>query len=258
MGQVKELMVMRIGRHLPKRIKTPLWEIYFKYNIDRKLLKDLMEFCNTRYNFNLTYDEAIYMVKLGGRLVANLWNQLNPQTEEEIKKFYKINPYYVFEFISWHASIEQRNFRKKIVEYSFGDVLDYGGGIGDLSLKIAEKGLNVTYGDIGKRNIEFAEWVFKKRGFNIKVLDLDKDLDLLEEYDTIICIDVIEHVTDQEVVLNRLARHLRRNGRLIITKLNWVDDDPMHLKMEFDAEKLLNSLGVFKSEEYDWLWVKKS
>ena len=133
-----------------------------------------------------------------------------------------------------------------------------GGGIGDLSLKIAEKGLDITYADIGKRNIEFAEWVFKKRGFNIKVLDLDKDLDLLEEYDTIICIDVIEHVPDQEVVLNRLARHLRGNGRLIITKLNWIDDDPMHLKMNFDAEKLLNSLGVFKSEEYDWLWVKES
>ena len=130
MEQVKESLIKKIEKHLPKKIKEPLNQLYGKWSfkIDKRLVKDLMEFHRIKYNFNLNYREAIYMVKLGGRLVADLWSQLNPQTEEEIKSFYRINPWYVFEFVNWHASMGQRKFRKKVVEYSFGDVLDYGGG----------------------------------------------------------------------------------------------------------------------------------
>jgi len=80
-----------------------------------------------------------------------------------------------------------------------------------------------------------------------------------KQYDTIICIDTIEHIPNPRDVLEDIAMHLKNNGRLIITALNCpgeTENNPMHLKMGFDAEKLLNSFGVFKSEEKDWLWIK--
>ena len=107
------------------------------------------------------------------------------------------------------------------------------GGIGDLCIKLAEKELDVTYGDVRTKNMEFAKRLFEKRGYKIKVLDIVNEFDHLEDYDTILCIDVIEHIPHPEVVLERMTKHLRNNGRLIITEL-----------------------GLSKGH-HDWLWIKK-
>lgn len=119
-----------------------------------------------------------------------------------------------------------------------GDILDYGRGVGDLSVKLAEKGLNVTYAEINGKNMEFAKRLFKKRRKdNITVLDVKKKIK--KEYDTIVCIDVIEHIPYPEDVLEKIARHLKNNGRLIIAALECSgpkDDAPMHLRIDFDAE----------------------
>ena len=72
---------------------------------------------------------------------------------------------------------------------------------------------------------------------------------------------MIEHIPRPEAVLEKMTRHLKNNGRLIITGLECSgpkDDAPMHLKINFDAEKLLNSFGLFKSDTYDWLWINNS
>ena len=77
-------------------------------------------------------------------------------------------------------------------------------------------------------------------------------------FDTIICIDTIEHVPSPDVVLGDIASHLRGGGKLIISALDCpgeTEHNPMHLKMEFDAEELLNSLGIFKTD-VEWLWVR--
>lgn len=255
-------IIKYVGKRLPIFVKEPLIQIYQKWNskiiLDKELIRDLMDI------YNLSYDETKCMLKLGRRLFCDFWDRLNPKNDEEIVSFYKMpHPYNVFSLAYWHMSRGQRRFRKQIVKHCFGDVLDYGGGIGDLSIKIAEKGLTVTYAEVNGKNMEFAKWLFKKRGKNnITVLDIEKDQEKIwaKEYNTIVCIDVIEHIPHPEVVLKRMAKHLKDDGRLIITGLNCpgpTKDAPLHLKMNFDAEKLLNSFGVFKSEEYDWLGIKK-
>lgn len=249
-----------IRKYFPAFVKKPIIQLQQKWNSkimwDKQLIKNLMEY------YSLSYDETKCMLKLGRRLFCDFWKELSPQNDEAIISFYKIPlPYNVFSLVYWHMTRGQIKFRKEIVKHSFGDVLDYGGGIGDLSVKLAEKGLSVTYAEINGKNMEFAKWLFKKRGKdNITVLDVEKDQERIwaKEYDTIVCIDVIEHIPYPEDVLKKMARHLKNNGRLIITALECSgpkDDAPMHLKIEFDAEKLLNSFGVFKSDRHDWLWI---
>jgi len=261
-------LVLKIGKHLPKRIKRLITLLYQKWStkiiVDKEMIEDLIDFYNMKLGYTeykLSYDEAISLCKVAWRLNADFWNILNPKTEEEIKEFYKIIPYYPFELAYWHMWIGQRRFRKEVVRQSFGEVLDYGGGIGDLCIELAKKGLNVTYGDVQGINWEFAKYLFKKRGYNIAMIDLGEGkLPKEKKYDTIICIDTIEHIPNPEVVLKDIAAHLKSGGRLIITALNCIgkkEDNPMHLKMNFDAEELLNSFGVFKSETYEWLWAKK-
>jgi SAM-dependent methyltransferase len=269
---IKKMSIKRkVYNCLPKQIKEWLKRLYNRYNskviLDKKLIKDLVEYSNQNYAwFHLNFDEVVWLGRLGNKLNENLWNILNPTTEEEIKNFYRVVPYYIFRLPYWHMERGQRKFRENVVEYSFGDVLDYGGGPGDLSIKLAEKGLNVTYADIQGINPDFARWLFERRGYKneIEVLDVEKDEKKIwmKEYDTIVCIDVIEHIPHPESILEKMAKHLRKDGRLIITQLKSqgpVEDAPMHFEINFnETEKLLDSLGVFKSEIYDWLWIKES
>ena len=254
-------VIKQVGKHLPIFIKNTLINLYQKWNSkiiwDKELIRDLMEY------YNLSYDETKCMLKLARRLFCDFWDKLNPKNDEEITSFYKIPlPYNVFSLAYWHMSRGQIEFRKQIVKHCFGNVLDYGGGIGDLSMNIAEKCLNVTYADVNGKNMKFAKWLIKKRGYEIEVFDIEKDQGKIwaKGYDTTVCIDVIEHIQHPEVVLEKMAKHLKNNGRLIITNLNCAgetEDAPMHLKIDFDAEKLLNQFGLVKSKEYDWLWTKK-
>ena len=143
-----------------------------------------------------------------------------------------------------------------LTTFLHGDVLDCGGWIGDLSVKLAEKGLNVTYGDASGATFEFAKWLFQRRGCNIEVIDLAEE-GLSKRYDAIICIDVIEHIPRLEAILERIAGSLNKEDKLIITCLHgWEHESyPMHLEMGFDAEELLNSCGLLKIDK-EWLWMK--
>lgn len=72
---------------------------------------------------------------------------------------------------------------------------------------------------------------------------------------------MIEHILHPEIILEKMANCLKVNGRLIITQLDSigpVEDAPMHLEVNLhQCEKLLNSLGVFRSETHTWLWEKQ-
>lgn len=254
-GQMKTQIDFLWGR-IPNFIRRFLSELYERYNsmvlLDTELINDLMEF------FDLSYSETVWMLKSGKQNQLLFFNTFNPKTEEEILRYYELVPYEVFTLAYWHMSRYERRLRKEIIRCCSGDVLDYGGGIGDLSVKLAQKGLKCTYGDVKGKNMEFAKWLFKKRNLDVRVVDLVKDYGLLEKYDTIICLDVIEHVVNPEVVLRRLVDNLKVGGKLIITNLRCPGPTkrlPTHFRIDFDAEKLLNSLGLFKADR-EWLWIK--
>lgn len=258
-------MIKKLILKLPRPIKESLKSLYLKWNLktiwDDELLENLVEFYNKymKYeDFRLNKKEAKCLCRVAMRINADLWRILNPKTEEEVEKFYEITPYYPFELAYWHMQRYQRKFRKEIVNLSFGEVLEYGAGIGDLCIELAKRGLNVTYVDVQSMNMEFAKFIFKKKGYKICILDAEKDWDKIWEkyYDTIICLDVIEHLTKPKEVLEQMAKHLRKGGKLIITGLNYdsTESHPMHFRLSFDVEKLLTSYSLRK--EKDFLWVK--
>ena len=246
-------VILRIKDRLPKFTKRWLSGLYDRWAIDKKILKDLMEY------YDMSKEEVMCMLKLGRRLNMELWNILSPKTEKEILKFYEHTPFYVFDLIYWHTRISQKMFRKEVIKIAKGDILDYGAGVGDLCLELAKKGHRVTYADIYGKTFEFAKWLFERRGVKIRMIDLSRqDIEKDEKYNTIIYIDVIKHVLDQKSLLKKLVKHLRPGGFLIITHLKSdeiPEDYPMHFKIEFDAEDYLFSLGLVKKKE--WLWIKK-
>jgi len=267
---INGLMKRDRWRNLPSWIKSPVLFIVEKYThdfvVDKELLKYLVEFYNCDQDYtNLPLgikgrQDGIIMLKISFRFVNDFWKLLNPSNDAEILEFYKTVPWYIFDIARTHMLRGDRRFKKRVVNECKGSILDFGGGIGDLSAKLAEKGHNVTYLDVESKNMEFAKWYFEKKGLNIKTLVVEKELELPDCYDTIICIEVIEHLTNPKEALLMMVSHLKKGGKLIITKLDCkgsTESNPMHFKVDFNAEQFLNSLGVFKSECYPWLWIKR-
>lgn len=249
-------------KKLPAPIVRMFRSAYTKWcstvRIDPRLTRDLGEY------FGVTYEQAVCLLKVGTRLNREVWKILSPKSNDEITQFYRINPFYIFSLAYWHMSRAQNQFRREIMRLSRSDVLDFGGGIGDLTLALAKAGQVVVYADIGGKTFDFARWLLARHGWpEIPMLDVIKDWESIwaRKYSTIICIDVIEHIPTPKEVLERMAASLTENGRLIITGLQCSEpheEHPMHLPITFDPDTLLKSLGFHQSEKRDWLWIKGS
>lgn len=254
-------IVGRGARFLPRSIRTVLRPLYRRLRdiweppvvLDTQLIRETMEY------FDLTYDEVLCMFKLRTKLNEILWTILDPKTDDEVRRFYEVTPFYACGSAYWHMERYQRKFRDELTKMVCGDVVDYGGGIGDISIKLAKKGVRVTYADVHGKTFDFAKWLFKKRGLDIPMIDLSEE-SLSKQYDAIVCIDVIEHVPMPEVALRTMGEHLKENGKLIITypdaQHSSNQSRPMHKAMQCNVEELLNSLGLFNTGR-KWLWVKK-
>lgn len=109
----------------------------------------------------------------------------------------------------------KRYYRAAIGAYLRDDVLEVGAGIGTNS---------ALFSDYVRRN-----WVClepdpvlaaqlpqePREGFR-SVIGTTEDLAASDLFDTILYIDVLEHIEDDRAELNRAARHLRRSGVIVV------------------------------------------
>jgi hypothetical protein len=61
-------------------------------------------------------------------------------------------------------------------------------------------------------------------------------------------------------LLEEIAELVRPGGKLIITQLGGMEDTevhPMHQKISFNAEQVLNSRGFFRADR-EWLWIRSA
>jgi 2-polyprenyl-6-hydroxyphenyl methylase / 3-demethylubiquinone-9 3-methyltransferase len=100
-------------------------------------------------------------------------------------------------------------------------VLDFGGGIGILSIALAKRGHFVTLVEGSKASIETAKYYAKKSQVNIDTVHIEDDATLLEEdFDIIIMKDVIEHINNDSGLLSKLSKYLRVGGTLLMSTQN--------------------------------------
>jgi 2-polyprenyl-3-methyl-5-hydroxy-6-metoxy-1,4-benzoquinol methylase len=89
--------------------------------------------------------------------------------------------------------------------------LDFGSGVGTHAIALLEGGNEVTILDVQGPLMDFALKRIAERGFVVRAL-LHEDALALDEYDVIICSDVLEHVFDPIADLTRMSDALRKGG----------------------------------------------
>jgi hypothetical protein len=131
---------------------------------------------------------------------------------------------HLLELGSWHLSSAAyiADTLRLQERFAHGQVLDFGGGIG--SHAMAAAGLprveKVWYVDLNPENRAFVSWRAERLGLDHR-LNCCRDLESSElplRFDTIVCLDVLEHLSNPSAQLETFADRLALDG---ISLLNW-------------------------------------
>jgi SAM-dependent methyltransferase len=108
-----------------------------------------------------------------------------------------------------------------------GKVLDYGAGIGELSLFLAQNDIDVTYFEVNNECESFANYLFDKYDVSSKIQH-----EINQNYDTIFALNVIDHLDEPIDTLSYFYELLNKKGRLIISLSYDTEVNPVHISDE--------------------------
>jgi len=110
---------------------------------------------------------------------------------------------------------------KSVSSACTGEVLEIGSGIGNISDYLCNSGLPITLSD---SRIEYCDILKERFSNSIRVLQIDistekfehKYSTLIGTFDTVILLNVLEHIENESLTLINCKRLLTREGRLVI------------------------------------------
>lgn len=169
-----------------------------------------------------------------GMSVRNAWNERNPNTPEEIERFYQTTESYIYDLVvegnrpvrrAWREAILAAIRQLKPAPASV-HLLDYGGGAGTDALYFARHGLSVDYYDLPGVTSAFAQARFRDAGQAIRTRHTVEG-----PYDVIVSLEVLEHLVDPLFHVQRMVQNLKPGGLLLFSEaFDLVGEDyPSHL-----------------------------
>ena len=226
----------------------------------KKLKKNnfiLKEFLNNAFNLKSHLMEylSIKECDLDGFLSnakMNLANSHPGDVLNDVSDFYTeiVGDRHVADLAAWHITSKDyiADTLKLQQRFSRDLVLDFGGGIGTHALAnaMSSKVEHVFFVDINKTNRNFVEFRAKKLGVEKKLTFCEtiKDTKIIK-FDTIICLDVLEHLADPASQIKNFRGIMDSNS---IALLNWYfykgdkNEYPFHIDDSQIVEKFFESL----------------
>ena len=147
-------------------------------------------------------------------------------------------------------SFAQKMYQEHVARYAFAsqlvegrDVLDVACGVGYGSQWLAKAGAKSVLGiDIAADAIDHAKKNYFHPSISFKTQDATK-MGFAGEFDVVTCFEFIEHIDQQEKVLDAIKRALRPEGVLIISTPRPLDDKRTHFHVhELEFEELRRML----------------
>ena len=100
-------------------------------------------------------------------------------------------------------------------------ILDIGSGGGLLCEPLYRLGADVTGIDAANKNIEVAKLHAKEMDLNIKYIHSSPEkINLKNQFDVILCMEVVEHVSNVELFIEKCSRLIKKNGIIFISTIN--------------------------------------
>lgn len=191
-----------------------------------------------------TRDEALELLETATGILARNWNDNPPLGPAAVARWYEENSeYYLYDLAQFHLAYKHIAFMCDVVALSNGRVLDYGAGIGDLALELSRRGHDAVYLDVEGRTKAFARWRAERDWLPATFVSDLSDVD--GEFDTIISLDVFEHLADPLPVVDALVDRLAPRGRMIVTAyFGPTKAHPMHFDHDLNLAEHLSNRGL--------------
>lgn len=217
MAKEKRTLFQRLKKNLHRAVSRPFTPRHTREETFREAeIVDLQEFTGLPRETVLEY-----LRHDPGRRISNEHAWVRPRNDREYAWFYRGSRVYMFDaYEPWHRAIEHAAPGKRI--------LDFGGGGGRNSIGMARKGAKVFYVDLGVMNATFVAFRARKHKLDITIVDPMVDdgqgawrIDTAEaarrvgSFDLIVADNVLEHVVDYHLVVEKLGQALAPGGRLL-------------------------------------------
>ncbi len=232
-------------------------------------LKELAEYLGKPCNdFKKELEKA--SGKFGGfgkyvKVTEDEWNSMKIDEDDinEVMGFYAQTENYMPELTIIASTEDKQKLCRFVIGYLLKEnvkkIVDYGCGVGQISIIGALNGLDMTSVDIEGKTFEFTKWKFKKYGVNVKTIEIKNDKPLKEKYDAITCFEVLQHVPDVEKKLERFYESLNEKGLLLITR-RFIGNYSLALKKNEKYEEIFEDVVKskgFKLIEKVHMWGNK-
>ena len=182
----------------------------------------------------------------------NLANSHPGDSLKNVSDFYTeiVGDMHVADLAAWHITSKTyiSDTLKLQQRFSRDLVLDFGGGIGTHALAnaMSSKVEHVFFVDINKTNRNFVEYRAKELGVEKKITFCKtiKDTQILK-FDTIVCLDVLEHLADPAAQINTFSEIMDINSMALF---NWYffkgekNEYPFHIDDNRVVEKFFKTL----------------
>ena len=221
---------------------------------------EIREFLDTGFDLKIHLAEflKISLVQLEKKLPSGIDDlaALHPGALnfDDASDFYEnqVGSAHLIDLAAWH--LNSSNYIADTLRlqamYAKGQVLDFGGGIGTHALAAA--GLSnvehVTFVDLNPKNREFVLARAAALGITNSI-SVQRDLDNINDikFDTLICLDVLEHLPNPSGQLVEFAHRLSPDG---IALMNWYffkgtnNEYPFHFDDPDMIEKFFSTLQL--------------
>lgn len=236
-------------------------------NYDRLVIRDTFETIKNKdpelYKDILAYTRIPedVVAKLLNREIQSFTQEYNERIVKEDHWFYMSSIGYFWGNLS-HIDIDL--YIDLISKYitDGGAVLEFGGGVGNISYALAKKGYRAEYMELSTIQKDFLRFRAVVHDLDIRIIDVWQNLDR-NHYDAILALDVFEHVANaDEILKEELVPALKIGGILIDCSVFTVSfKDPMHYGKKYETKlmhafEISNMELIVEKEDYR-IWKKR-
>ena len=181
----------------------------------------------------------------------------------DLVEFYDSTDAFLYETLCWNRSPTKQEMCRwtarllSRISKVPSRILVFGDGLGFDSLFLAEEGHHVDFHEVSKMGVEFARHLFDDSGVDVRILPHPPDS--TEQYDVIVCLDVLEHVPDPAGSVRYLAECLKPGGLMIVHAPFWflAPEVSTHLrssrKFSGDLKHLFTPFNL-RPIAAEWFW----
>ncbi len=135
-------------------------------------------------------------------------------------EFYRTTKSYLFDLTTFNSEYPHAATVEALVELArkrgLTKFLDFGSGIGSVGLFFASNGLEVSLADVSEPLQDYVAWRFKIRGFDLKLINLNRDGLPENTFEVVTVFDVLEHLPKPAEALRALAASMKVGGLIAL------------------------------------------